>query len=112
MAFFKRRNDEVPAELVTQATPMHEAMKAAQEPARFKRPGDSPAVPYIGNTRNNLTKIVDKYRAEDEALSADIARLIEEQRQLRSSIMALDMALGVINENDISVDPVPHDGEV
>ena len=100
MALFKRRNDEVPAELVAQATPLHEAMQAAQEPARFKRPGDSPAVPYIGNTRENLTKIVDKYHAEARALEADIARLIEEQRQLRVAIHSLEIAIGVINEND------------
>ena len=112
MSIFNRKQKEIPAEIINAATPLHEAMKAATEPARFKRPGEGPAVPYIENTRNNLTKIVDKYRAEDDALSADIARLIEEQRQLRSSILALDMALGVIDGNDLTVDPVPHGGEV
>lgn len=102
MSFFKRK-DEIPGDVVATATPLHEAMKVADEPARFKRPGELPPVPYITNTLGNLSKIADKYQRELTDLDADIARLTEERRQLAVSVAAIEVAINSLSDPNETV---------
>lgn len=90
-------------EIVKEATPLHEAMKSAEEPARFKRPGELPPVPYINNTLGNLSKIADKYQKELTDLDADIARLTEERRQLAVSVAAIEVAINSLSDPNETV---------
>lgn len=102
MSIFSRKKD-VPAELVAQATPLHEAMRAADEQPRYKRPGELPPVPYITNTLGNLSKIADKYQRELTDLDADIARLTEERRQLAVSVAAIEVAINSLSDPNETV---------
>lgn len=107
MSFFNKLISGADAQLLSAGERMEaevNSMQTAQvqekEKPRFKRPGDSDAIPYINNTRDNLTKIVDRYHIEATALDADIARLTEERRQLRCSITALEMAIETIGSQE------------
>lgn len=78
-----------------------EAEELARQPVQKPtRPGEGPAVPYIANTFDNLTKISDKYHHELSKLDADIARLTEERRQLAVSVAALETAIHALGNGE------------
>lgn len=89
------------AELIDEADfarDVTEKVVANTPPAPPKRIGDTPPAAYVDGTMKVLNERHEKFVTEMHALERDIDKLMEERRQIKVAIDAIEAAMAVLEQ--------------